>query len=489
MADTTDTPPPSRGVLHNLFRLWFNFDVRVGRSAYLLTGVSLMLLEYAIQATLVYAAMHVLWSPLAFLSPIYSVRTAGLDVGKSWLFVSLAAVTLPFMWIGVSMSVRRAVDAGLSAWTGLLFIVPLLNYLMMLALAVLPSQPGVQWQPSPQPSAPYRRGGTQPEIPLQIDSGIKSALFGVVAAVAVGLAMVGISVYGLGAYGAALFFITPFVMGAVSGYLYNRPVARSMGRTLFVAFISTLVAGSALMLFALEGLVCLLMASPIAAVIALFGAVIGRVVAVQTATSLRHTAAMLVVLPGLAGAEAALPEAPLHEVVSVIEINAPPEEVWPNVIGFSELDPPSEAIFRSGVAYPMRARIDGEGVGAVRHCEFSTGAFVEPITIWDPPRRLSFDVASQPPPMKEWSPFANIHPPHLDGSLRSKRGEFRLIRLDDGRTRLEGSTWYEISMAPSAYWQAWSDLMIHAIHTRVLRHIQSLSERDRHSRSTRGASP
>jgi hypothetical protein len=78
--------------------------------------------------------------------------------------------------------------------------------------------------------------------------------------------------------------------------------------------------------------------------------------------------------------------------------------------------------------------------------------------------------------MKEWSPFRHVHPPHLDDSLRSKRGEFRLVPLPGGRTRLEGSTWYELSMSPELYWKAWTDALLHAIHTRVLRHVKRLSE-------------
>src|SRR6185436_19561820 len=109
--------------------------------------------------------------------------------------------------------------------------------------------------------------------------------------------------------------------------------------------------------------------------------------------------------------------------------------------------------FRQGIAYPVRARIDGRGVGAVRHCEFSTGAFVEPITAWEEPSRLAFDVTSQPPPMTEWSPYQDLHPPHLDSTIRSRRGEFRLIALPGGRTRLEGRTWYTLSLYPQLYWR------------------------------------
>ena len=69
-----------------------------------------------------------------------------------------------------------------------------------------------------------------------------------------------------------------------------------------------------------------------------------------------------------------------------------------------------------------------------------------------------------------------IHPPHLDNYLRSTRGEFRLIPISETRTRLEGSTWYNLRMSPAGYWSAWSDMVIHRIHERVLEHIRDLSE-------------
>jgi len=50
--------------------------------------------------------------------------------------------------------------------------------------------------------------------------------------------------------------------------------------------------------------------------------------------------------------------------------------------------------------------------------------------------------------------------------------------LPGGRTRLEGSTWYEYEIFPQDYWTLWSDLLIHRIHKRVLDHIKNLAEAD-----------
>jgi hypothetical protein len=183
-------------------------------------------------------------------------------------------------------------------------------------------------------------------------------------------------------------------------------------------------------------------------------------------------------LPVLAGAESRIRTVPLYEVLTTTEINASPDQVWPHVVGFSDLPPPSNWYFQLGIAFPKRATIQGSGVGAVRYCEFSTGPFVEPITAWEPPTRLAFDVQSQPSPMHELSPYRHVHPPHLDGYLRSKRGEFRLVDLGNGRTRLEGRTWYEYEIFPQFYWTLWTDMLIHRIHQRVLAHIKDLAERD-----------
>ena len=56
-------------------------------------------------------------------------------------------------------------------------------------------------------------------------------------------------------------------------------------------------------------------------------------------------------------------------------------------------------------------------------------------------------------------------------------GEFRLVRNEDGSTQLEGISWYRNAMWPSAYWQLWSDAILHQVHLRVFNHIKLLSER------------
>jgi hypothetical protein len=238
--------------------------------------------------------------------------------------------------------------------------------------------------------------------------------------------------------------------------------------------------GVALFALAVEGIICLAMALPLAVVLALFGACIGFVLQNRPTfapSTLNVVSIGFLLIPGLILFEYYLGEAPpLYEVKTSVVIKSDPQTVWTNVVTFSQLPPPTEAIFKTGIAYPIRAEIRGRGVGAVRHCIFSTGPFVEPITKWDEPRLLQFDVSEQPRAMEELSLYNDLRPPHVENYFIARKGQFELKALPDGSTLLEGTTWYQNRFWPAAYWHLWSDHIIESIHTRVLLHIRSLAE-------------
>jgi Polyketide cyclase / dehydrase and lipid transport len=283
-------------------------------------------------------------------------------------------------------------------------------------------------------------------------------------------------------YRLPIFLFAPLVMGATTAWWFARRSPLTSARAAGMGAEVILIGAVLLFFVALEGGLCIAMALPLAVPLGAVGGLIGRWLAQSLSDGPAAVgllcAPLVIAAQALGLAPAASNPPPLREVLTTVDIEAPPERVWEHVLAFPDLPPPSEWFLRHGIAYPVRARIDGTGVGAVRRCEFSTGTFVEPITTWDAPSRLAFDVSSQPVPMTEWNPWGAIDAPHLHGTLRSQRGEFRLIALPGGRTRLEGRTWYALDMAPQAYWTLWSDMLIHAIHGRVLRHIAALAEAD-----------
>lgn len=280
-------------------------------------------------------------------------------------------------------------------------------------------------------------------------------------------------------YGWALFLALPFLIGFYSSLLASLEKKQRLSQCIKISISTILLAAVFLILIALEGIICIIMALPPALILTLAGTACGYWI--QKISWDRYTKQTLTVLtififPLFLSVESNLNLKPsLNEVKSSIVINAGKHIVWDEVIT-SDLPAPDEFIFKTGIAYPIKAEIDGKGVGTVRYCIFSTGKFVEPIEVWDEPHLLKFSVTHSPPPMKELSIYSQIHPAHLDGFLKSKKGQFKLIEIDKNTTLLQGTTWYENTMWPESYWNLWSDYIIHKIHTRVLKHIKTTSE-------------
>lgn len=508
----------------------FGFRTRVSRRLYFATGLALMLVKYALELLIFALWTDTLLTPFAFLTPFYFHRAELLQGAPSFVTWVLIGASLPFLVVGMSMSVRRSLDAGLSPLLGVLFLVPGMHYVVMATLSFVPTGWGQQLTamaqaradavrpklPSPvltppldEPAKGYREAGQkiaaddedalpskegvprpvrdltkrtpppQAAIPTHQTptTGAPAAVF--VLCSIVGLGMFFFSVNVLGLYGASLFFGTPFAMAFIGAVMVTG--RREAAGCVTAAFLC--VAG-VLLLLALEGAICILMAAVPAAIVGLVGFALGRS-AKQMSLSQGSSPRMLVgvlLLPAVASFEKVTQAPPIHSVTTSVIVDAPPDVVWEHVVAFSPLEEPDEPLFRAGVAYPKSAHIDGAGVGAIRYCNFSTGSFVEPITVWEPGRLLAFDVEQSPKPMRELSFYETVDAPHLDGFMQSRRGQFKLERLPDGRTLLEGTTEYQLEIYPELYWKAWTDGIIHTIHRRVLDHVRLESERDHEER-------
>lgn len=281
-------------------------------------------------------------------------------------------------------------------------------------------------------------------------------------------------------YAFGLFIWLPFALGAVSTMIYGFKSEASRRECRNTAYYTLLTFCFGLLFFAFEGIICLIMAAPIGLFFTWLGFLLGYQGIKSTIINPSLLAVVLIIsVPAFMGFEYNYDRnntaENLRSVTTSIVINTSPEKVWQNVIAFPQLREPTELLFKAGIAYPINAKIDGTGVGAVRHCNFSTGSFVEPITVWNQPNLLKFDVTNQPETMKEFS-FYDLHPNHLHGYFVSKHGQFKLTKLPNGKTLLEGTTWYYNKIKPNLYWDLWSDYIVHKIHTRVLEHIKEEAE-------------
>jgi hypothetical protein len=313
------------------------------------------------------------------------------------------------------------------------------------------------------------------------ESSLASAAIAVICSTLVGVILGVLATWQMRNYTTWLFLGLPFLMGFLAAWLHGLARPRKLRESFAAAYLTLAITSAVLLSIAVEGIICLGMAAPIALCEATIGAWIAHSIqrtSGPTGSGNGPVAVACLTLPLLILIESLSIISPIEfAVTSYVAIDASPEIVWRHVISFQELPPPHEWIFRLGIAYPERAEIDGSGVGALRHCIFSTGEFLEPITTWDEPNRLGFDVIRQPDPLSELSPYRNLRPPHMNGYFASHRGEFRLCRIGSG-TMLFGTTWYSNRMEPQLYWKLWSGGLIHRIHLRVLEQIKREAEAD-----------
>jgi hypothetical protein len=314
----------------------------------------------------------------------------------------------------------------------------------------------------------------------------KSLLLTACGSALVGLLLVLVVLHVAAEYGIVLFIAVPCTLGFLAPTLHGMGAPRTLGQCIQAALLCQCALFAGIAFIGVEGIFCIAMASPLWISNALIGGLIAYPIHRVLWRDHRYMRGfpvagltLICLLPLLAGAEHVGRSGPdVIELTSTVEIDAPPALVWQWLVSFPEMPRPQAWPFRCGVAYPVRADLQGRGLDATRFCVFSTGAAPERVTTWDEPRTLAFEVLSTPPPMVEWSPWRGIEPAHLQGYLQSRAARFEFVALPGNRTRLIGTSWYTNQMYPAFYWRWWSDAIIREVHHAVFAHVKTLAEED-----------
>jgi len=457
--------------------LWSS-EGTIDRGPYALVGLVGFAIKHNLDRAMATFVFQRKWGLFNYWIPLdQAVRITSLAPTDRIFLLSMLVLSLPFIWVGVVLTMRRLRAAGLPAWLVVLFFAPYLNLLFFVILCIYPSRRDDHAQRS------LRIGGNPLLKRIIPESNWGSAAMALVISSVLGTAATLLSVNVLAIYGWGLFVALPFCLGFFSVLLYGYHRPRRLRSCLAVASLSVVLLGLMLLGLAVEGVICLAMAAPIGMILALMGGSIGYLIQQRHWDHLQARAtfsALLLFVPFLMGTEALKPQQPpLLQVTTQMEINAPPERVWQFLTSFPTLPPPTEWPFRVGIAYPIRFTVRGSGLEAQRECQFSSGQFIEPIRVWQENERLVFTISGEPLVMEELSPYGHIHTRHVDGGyFQAQDAEFLLTRLPDGRTLLTGTSRYRNRMWPVSYWRLWSDAIVHQIHMRVFRHIKRLSEEE-----------
>ena len=340
----------------------FRWEGKVDRGRYALVGLVGFALKHNLDRIVAFLYGRE-WGPFNYWIPLdRAARFTSLPRADAQFLLVMALLSLPFIWVGIAFTLRRLRSIGWPSWPVVFFFLPFGNLAFFLLLSLMPSRDAQALEPRP--------GFLSRLIP---GSQVGSAAMAVLLTLLLGIAAGAISLQVFEDYGWSLFIALPFCLGLTSVLLYGYHEPRRWTACTFVSVLSVALLGVAFIALLFEGLICLAMAAPIMLPLALIGGWVGYVIQrrPRSAGASAQAPAMLLfavlVAPLLMGAEHLVaPAPPVYEATTTIEIAASPEVVWRNVIAFSELPPPTEWIFRTGISYPVRAEIRGHGVGAVR---------------------------------------------------------------------------------------------------------------------------
>ncbi|HEY0365936.1 MAG TPA: DUF805 domain-containing protein, partial [Pyrinomonadaceae bacterium] len=306
---------------------------KIGRARYFATGLVLLGLKHNIDRLLA-AMFGYPWGVFNYwifewparldgLHPKHNpVSITELTPADTAFYCVLLLLALPFIWSGTVLTLRRLRDADLPLWLVMLFFVPFLNVIFFIILSVIPSRESVDDE---KPKLASRIGRLIPR------GSFGSAVFGIVLTAILAVFEILLSTNGLGQYGWGLFVGIPFFLGLNSTMIYSFHQPRSFFKCLLVAILSVALVGIALLAFAIEGIVCLVMALPLAIPIALFGGLIGYVLQKRltfSTSTLRVVSVVFLLMPGLMLLEYGFGGTPpLYELKTSIVIKSDPEIV------------------------------------------------------------------------------------------------------------------------------------------------------------------
>src|SRR4051812_15141140 len=92
--------------------------------------------------------------------------------------------------------------------------------------------------------------------------------------VAISILLTAIGIYWISDYGIALFILLPFFIGACPTVIYGKATVINRKEAWQLALVTLAIYAFSLLLFAIEGVICIVMAFPIAMIFAWLGSLI-----------------------------------------------------------------------------------------------------------------------------------------------------------------------------------------------------------------------
>jgi len=306
---------------------------------------------------------------------------------------------------------------------------------------------------------------------------VNPVIRGMIAANAIGLLLVAISKWIIdyternrlpdvgGIFVFSDFIIVPVLMGVTCAFFWRNSQLTGKQYT-WNAVICGLYGILLSAIVLREGVICLIIVSPLIFGFIIGGVSIGRYLFKKKNNTLNVSFVSILFL--FLVSDSLSVHTYDNMVADVVTIKASPEQVWKYVDAYEPIkEKPSFWLFRVGMPYPVQSTVDGHYKGAGRKCVFSNGyVFDEVMSVYDQNKELTFDITHQP------------RDPEIMGHIDILKGQFILKDNGDGTTTLTGNSWYRLYIAPVWYYDIWASSITRNVHLRVMEHIKYLAEHE-----------
>src|SRR5437899_645196 len=113
----------------------------IARAAYFVSGTSLLAIKFGVDRSVASLFRHEL-SPLEYIAPGASLAMLIANPRERLFYTTMAIGAVPFITIGVWLTVLRLRSVGLSSAWAVLFFVPVVNFAFFAVLCSLPERVG-----------------------------------------------------------------------------------------------------------------------------------------------------------------------------------------------------------------------------------------------------------------------------------------------------------------------------------------------------------
>ncbi|WP_295670185.1 hypothetical protein, partial [uncultured Mucilaginibacter sp.] len=276
---------------------------------------------------------------------------------------------------------------------------------------------------------------------------------------AIGITIIAITKYLIDSNGPPIiifseFVIIPLLMGIISAWFWQDLQLPSRKLLLYSAY-NCLLAILLSYVFLGEGIICLIIVSPLIFCFVISGAFIGRGLYKRNNDKLNVSVVLALAFVFIGDAFFSNHQYE-NEVSDTITVHAAPGKIWKNVVSFKRIEQKNTFwLFKIGMPSPIESTVEGNYVGAGRKCIFSNGyVFDERIATYEPRKDLTFDIVNQP------------KDPEIMNHIDIIRGQFILKDNGDGTTPLIGNSWYKLYVFPVWYYDIWAQSITRNVHLR-----------------------